>query len=240
MARTSRDLVRSGPVIVLALLTLAGCRGLPVFRGVASPRISPDTTAIGEAPARCAFPRGTVLAYAGRSTTAALDVEEVVGDPMSTELADIYITRDAFDQGDHHGRLVCAIFVNDPEFVEITVHPSDGGRVSLRHPSRPWARRHRPASPARQPLPQPAPPCRIRGRGNRVLCRRCRCGSFSTDARALRLGSRAAPRPMDLVVFFSRGDRGITIVLDYVSGTVYGSNRSDHELSSGTERCAEA
>ena len=39
--------------------------------------------------------------------------------------ADIYITRDAFDQGEHHGRLVCAVFVNDPGFVEITVHPED-------------------------------------------------------------------------------------------------------------------
>ncbi len=31
---------------------------------------------------------------------------------MSDDLADIYITRDKFDQGDLHGRLVCAIFVD--------------------------------------------------------------------------------------------------------------------------------
>ena len=72
---------------------------------------------------------GTALSYAGRSTTSALNVQEVVGDPMSDDLADIYITRDKFDQGDLHGRLVCAIFLDQPSFVEITVHPADGGRV---------------------------------------------------------------------------------------------------------------
>jgi hypothetical protein len=71
---------------------------------------------------------GTALSYAGRSTTAALNVQEVVGDPMSDDPADIYITRDAFDQGELRGRLVCAIYVNGPDFVEITVHPADGGR----------------------------------------------------------------------------------------------------------------
>ena len=48
---------------------------------------------------------------------------------MSDDPADIYITRDKFDQGTLRGRLVCAIFVNDPGFVEITVHPADGGRI---------------------------------------------------------------------------------------------------------------
>lgn len=81
-----------------------------------------------EAPESC-FSDGTALSYAGRTTTAALNVQEVVGDPMSHELADIYITRDKFDQGDLHGRLVCAIFVDHPGFVEVTVHPADGGRV---------------------------------------------------------------------------------------------------------------
>ena len=75
-----------------------------------------------EAPAECSFPPGTPLEFAGRSTTATLDVQEAVGDPMSDDPADIYITRDAFDQGELHGRLVCAIFVNQPGFVEITPH----------------------------------------------------------------------------------------------------------------------
>jgi hypothetical protein len=89
---------------------------------------TPQPPAGQEAPAACGFPPGTALSYAGRSTTAALDVQEIVGDPMSDDPADIYITRDALDQGEHHGRLVCAIFVGDPGFVEITVHPEDGGR----------------------------------------------------------------------------------------------------------------
>ena len=88
-----------------------------------------------EAPERCGFAEGTLLSYAGRATTAGLDVQEVVGDPMSDDPADIYVTRDTFDQGSLHGRLVCAIFVNAPDFVEITVHPEDGGRVTEHEPT---------------------------------------------------------------------------------------------------------
>ena len=80
-----------------------------------------------EAPEACGFAEGTALSYAGRSTTAALDVQEVVGDPMSNDPADIYVTRDKFGQGALHGRLVCAVYVGQ-NFVEITVHPADGGR----------------------------------------------------------------------------------------------------------------
>jgi hypothetical protein len=100
--------------IALSLILLTGCWSLPGQ----------------EAPEACGFPAGTALSYAGRSTTATLGVQEVVGDPMSHDPADIYITRDAFDQGALHGRLVCAIFVNEPGFVEVTVHPDDGGRIS--------------------------------------------------------------------------------------------------------------
>lgn len=98
--------------IVLAIAALTGCATLG-----------------GDGPPESCFSDGRALSYAGRSTTAALNVQEVVGDPMSHELADIYITRDKFDQGDLHGRLVCAIFVGQPGFIEITVHPADGGRV---------------------------------------------------------------------------------------------------------------
>ncbi len=107
--------------LLLATVALMGC-GVSVEQVVGG--------GIGvEAPPGCGFPVGTALSYAGRSTTAALGVQEVVGDPMSDEPADIYITRDAFDQGELHGRLVCAIYVNDPGFVETTVHPADGGRL---------------------------------------------------------------------------------------------------------------
>jgi hypothetical protein len=102
-------------LVVFAFLALTGC-GQP-----------PGLTQ--EAPEACGFPDGAALSYAGRSTTAALNVQEVVGDPLSDDPADIYITRDGFDQGDLHGRLVCAIFVDQPGFVEVTVHPADGGRL---------------------------------------------------------------------------------------------------------------
>lgn len=103
---------RARRVLPFAFLLLTGCGAFPGQ----------------EAPERCGFPDGTALSYAGRSTTAALGVQEVVGDPMSDDPADIYITRDPFDQGELRGRLVCAIFVNQPDFVEVTVHPADGGR----------------------------------------------------------------------------------------------------------------
>ncbi len=64
---------------------------------------------------------------------------------MSDDAADIYITRDAFDQGENHGRLVCAVFVDHPGFVEITVHPADGGRFS-----------EPPTTPSVSPTPLPS------------------------------------------------------------------------------------
>jgi hypothetical protein len=102
----------------LISVTLAGCGAVAITAGTGT-----------EAPADCGFPPGTPLEFAGRSTTAALGVQEVAGDPMSDDPADIYITRDRFEQGELHGRLVCAIYINDPGFVEITVHPADGGGV---------------------------------------------------------------------------------------------------------------
>lgn len=117
-------------LLLTLVLSLAGCRlaGAPPPSVAVSPSTPVDTG--DEAPEGCGFPDGTALSYAGRSTTAALNVQEVVGDPLSDDPADIYITRDKFDQGDLHGRLVCAIFVDQPGFVEITVHPADGGRFS--------------------------------------------------------------------------------------------------------------
>ena len=106
-------IVRSLLATLVSLLALSGCGA------VAGP----------EAPQACGFPDGAALSYAGRSTTSALGVQEGVGDPMSDDPADIYITRDRFDQGQLNGRLVCAIYVNPPGFVEVTVHPADDGRV---------------------------------------------------------------------------------------------------------------
>jgi len=100
---------------IVALLASTGC-------GLIHADLAP---ALAEAPTDCGFPDGTVLAFAGRSTTALLGVQEIPGDPMSVEPADIYITRDAVVQGENNGRLVCAIYVNQPGFVEITVHPAD-------------------------------------------------------------------------------------------------------------------
>ena len=120
-----------GPALVASVLVLAGCARLLTGQG---PSVEPAGSAgpaaavDGEAPVECGFAAGTALSYSGRSTTAKLDVQEVVGDPISDDPADIYITRDKFAHGDKHGRLVCAVFVDHPGFVEVTVHPEDGGR----------------------------------------------------------------------------------------------------------------
>ena len=76
------------------------------------------------APAECGFPAGTTLSYAGRATTSVLGVQEVVGDPMSFKAANIYITRDVVTYGEQRARLVCAIYVDDAGFVELTPLPS--------------------------------------------------------------------------------------------------------------------
>jgi len=117
-------------LLPILVLSVGGCRlaGAPPSGGAAPSTAWIDTGQ--EAPEACGFPDGTALSYAGRSTTAALNVQEVVGDPLSDDPADIFITRDKFDQGDLHGQLVCAIFVDHPGFVEVTVHPADGGRFS--------------------------------------------------------------------------------------------------------------
>lgn len=178
-----------------------------------------------EAPVACGFPAGTVLEYAGRSTTAALHVQEVVGDPMSDDPADIYITRDAFDQGELRGRLVCAIFVNDPGFVEITVHPDDGGRVE-------------------PPTPQPSttPPAGGVSRTQAIEAGR----AHVEDGHEWRLAvadagpiGQVIPHVLEddhyewavgLVadrwiwrVHLVRGDEGVDVVVDYVDGSVLGT-----------------
>jgi hypothetical protein len=97
----------------------------PTASASAEDEWTPNEAVDAEAPARCGFPPGTELEFAGRATTAGLGVQEAVGDPMSDDPADIYVTRHRYAQGENFGRLVCAIFVNEPDFVEITVHPQD-------------------------------------------------------------------------------------------------------------------
>jgi hypothetical protein len=172
------------------------------------------------APDRCGFPEGTALSFGGRSTTSALGVQEVVGDPMSVEPADIYVTRDQFDQGDLHGRLVCAIYVNQPGFVEITVHPDD----------------REPVVEGPDPIPV-APPEGISEEEAVATARgevdEAQEWEFSAEAGPL---SQLLPMewethewsrdlPADLWVwrvFLVRGSQGSAVVIDFVDGTVYG------------------
>ncbi len=211
--------------MLVAFLALTGCRSLSALEAPgASNSFSPLGSSAQEAPARCGFAPGTALSFAGRSTTAALDVEEVVGDAMSTQAADIYITRDAFDHGAHHGRLVCAIFVSVPKFVEVTVHPSDGGRVS----------------PTPEPSIGPTPSDGISGEEAVAAARATvpdpdqweisvveatTVGQLRRDG-LLSAYKWAAALPSDLWVWrvmVWQGSRGLDIVVDFADGTVYGT-----------------
>jgi hypothetical protein len=198
------------PVSLVAMLVLAACAGGSLALGV-------------EAPAECGFPDGTALGFAGRSTTALLGVNEAPGDPMSVEPADIYITRDALDQGENHGRLVCAIFVNPPGFVEITVHPADDPFV--------------PPTPA----PVGSQPADGVDQRQAVEAARARVDEPETWT----LGGAEAGSVARLVfdwqrqdwatgldaehwvwrIFLSRNDEGVEVFVDYVEGTVLGELR---------------
>ncbi|MGH2445597.1 MAG: hypothetical protein ACRDGD_06105 [Candidatus Limnocylindria bacterium] len=210
-------------VVAFAFLPLTGCGTLS---GQAAPGTLPGQAAPGtvsgqEAPESCGFPDGTALSYAGRSTTAALGVQEVVGDPMSEDPADIYITRDQFDQGELRGRLVCAIFVNAPGFVEVTVHPADGGRVSE--------------------LPDPsvsAPPDGISRNDAVDAARDVLSDEDAWKVILVEAGpiGQVLPAGWDIYewardfsadlwvwrVFLTHGDRGVDVVIDFVDGSVYG------------------
>lgn len=114
--------MRSRVVLLVAVLGLSGCRlagGVPPVSQAMAPS---ESALVGDG--RCFGPE-IPLEYAGRSTMAELGVQEAPGDPMSTHPADIYITRDKFQEGIHYGRIVCAIYVEDGGFTEYTVHPED-------------------------------------------------------------------------------------------------------------------
>ncbi|MGH9174981.1 MAG: hypothetical protein ACRD1H_11520, partial [Vicinamibacterales bacterium] len=189
----------------------------PTTTPTPTPQPTPPPTQ--EAPEACGFPDGTALSYAARSTTAALDVQEVVGDPMSDEPADIYITRDAFEQGELHGRLVCAIFVNQPDFVEITVHPEDGGRYSPAPvPTAPepsdGISRDEAVAAARDALPD--------GADWEVVV--TEAGPLGRIYPLWATNDWSRDLSGDLWVwrvFLVSGDRGADVVIDYVGGSVY-------------------
>jgi len=190
----------------------------------AAPTPTPVTLPGQEAPEECGFPDGAALSFAGRSTTAALGVQEVVGDPMSDDPADIYITRDQYDQGELRGRLVCAIFPGDdgaPGFVEITVHPDDGGRFSP------------------TPVPSSTPPPAGISRDDAVsVAHDLLPAEEGWEIRVVEAGpiGRVLPHfdgaewAEDLLpdtwvwrVFLVRGDEGTDVVIDYVDGSIHGT-----------------
>jgi hypothetical protein len=227
------NLILRFAAMLAVVLAVAGCRGLlPAAGGSSDPLASgalgsgePRPAGEAEAPQECGFPPGTPLEYAGRSTTAELDVQEVIGDPMSDDPADIYITRDPFAQGEHFGRLVCAVFVDHPGFVEVTLHPEDGGRFE-----------------PTPPLPSVTPPP-----GGITKDEATEIALAEVDRPARWEVAHAEAGPIGRVephvledpyyewardldpdrwvwrVFLVRGDRGVDIIIDHLDGTVLGT-----------------
>ena len=120
---------RTSLVLCLAAIGLAACGGpaAPTSSAAASPSVVGGPPGISRtAPDECGFPDGTVLQFAGRSTTRVLGVQEVPGsdDPLSFVPADIYVTREPLGQGANDGFLVCAIYTGEADgFVEVTTVP---------------------------------------------------------------------------------------------------------------------
>jgi hypothetical protein len=200
----------SAPISLVALLVLAACAGGPLALAV-------------EAPAECGFPDGTALGFAGRSTTALLGVNEAPGDPMSVEPADIYITRDAFDQGELHGRLVCAIFVKPPGFVEITVHPADDPFV----PPTPAPAGSQPSDGVDRQQAVEAALAQV-DEPEKWNVSGVEAGSvarlvFDWEDQDWTGGLDAEHWVWR--IFLSRGDEGVEVFVDYVNGTVLGELR---------------
>lgn len=215
--------------LLALLVAAAGCRALPAGARPSPPEPSlaepslPEPSlgelSVEEAPEVCGFPAGTALEHAGRSTTAELGVQEVVGDPMSDDPADIYVTRDKFDQGELQGRLVCAIFVDDPGFVEITVHPDD----------------------VAPPSPTPAAPEPSKGVGEAAAIE-IALGAADADVawevsvadrgpifRVMphwedqEWGAAVGPETWVWRIHLVSGDRGLDVIVDYLDGSVHGT-----------------
>lgn len=225
---------RQAPIAVLLAFVVAGCGAVAstseegVADGQASAPVAPEVA--GEAAPECGFEPGTPLIFAGRSTTSTLGVQEVIGDPMSDDSAEIYITRDEFDQGELRGRLVCAVYVEPPGFVEITVVPEGWEPGGPRPPD--------PPTPA--PTPRPEQPSSGIARADAIAIAREAAprragaelgyvtnGPVGDVAMGLAGFEWAAAIPSDAwlwqVTFRYGNGQGTTVLIDYVDGTVYGS-----------------
>lgn len=214
-ARRTPSAAPTGLVMAMSLVVaLGGCGLLPQD-------VAPALAV--EAPGECGFAEGTALAYAGRSTTAVLGVNEVQGDPMSFEPADIYVTRDSFDQGENHGRLVCAIFVNQPGFVEITVHPADDPFV----PPTPAPAGTQPADGVDRQQAVEAARAHV-GNPDEWVLGNVEAGSvarlvFDWESHDWTLGLDAEHWVWRIGL--SRGDESVEVFVDYVDGAVLGELR---------------
>lgn len=138
----------------LVLVAVPACAGAPRSTEVADGSDAPSVDAVqatpvdAEAPQDCGFEPGTKLIFAGRSTTSQLQVQEVIGDPMSNDPADIYITFDEVDSENGPAREVCAIYVTTPGFVELTLAPVGWDPINGRPP----------ATATPEPTPAPSMP----------------------------------------------------------------------------------
>ena len=246
-------------MVLVATVGLAGCRlagglpsELPSPSEVASPSNvpSPSASAVAggpEAPERCGFPPGTPLVFAGRSTYAELRVGDAKGDsgdPMSDEPADIYITRDPITQEGWGplGRFVCAIFVGENDgFVEITMHPEDWDRYS------PVPRPGKPANglsadeaeeAARAALPE-GDEWYVQLNGSGPI------GDFIPDYQEYGWDRDLTSDHWVWIALALRDNQSISVVIDYVDGTVIGTveytlddcGRYEDDPDFGNEQC---
>lgn len=221
--------MKRGLLLLVATVGLAGCRlaGAPPPTELASPSGVglPSASAVAEvleAPEACQFPAGAALEFSGRSTYGELRVGDAAGDsvdPMSDDPADIYITRDTFNQGQLHGRLVCAIFVDAPGFVEVTVHPEDWGKFT--------------------PVPEPGVPANGLAVDEAIEAARAGppegdewyvethgagpIGDFLPDYRDYDWGRAVSADHWVWAISALRGTQGMSMFIDYVDGTVVGT-----------------
>ena len=250
--------MKRGLVALVAIVGLAGCRLAPggpptelaspnegLSQPVAPPPSASAVAGGPEAPEQCGFPPGTALEFAGRSTYAELHVGDAKGepvDPLSDDPADIYITRDTFNQGELHGRLVCAIFVGANEgFVEITIHPEDWGRYT--------------------PEPEPGEPANGLSADEAIEAARAGLagsdewyvemngsgpiGDFFPDYQDYDWGRELTADHWVWIVRALRENQSKSMVLDYVDGTVIGTveytlddcGRYEGDSEFGNERC---
>ena len=218
------------------LLLLAGCRLAPGSSPTPMPSAPPSASATevavepsptrgeGEAPDDCGFPPGAALEFSGRSTYAELGVGDAKGaasDPMSDEPADFYVTRDSYDQGDLHGRLVCALFIGEFEgFNEITVHPDDWDNTPAPKPGQPANGLSETAAveAALASLAEPDEWTLVDG-----FNRDGPIGDYYPDWQKQDWGREISADRWVWIVDAYREDRGVTIFIDYVDGAILGT-----------------